>query len=248
MSTAHPSGPPERAHVLIAVKQLRLAKSRLARSLVPEVRTELVLAMLRDTLAAVAEVRDVSAVTVVTPDPVVATVAAECGAEPYADPAIRGGPSHPGNGLNAALTAAARHVRRTDRGVNLIALQADLPALRADELDSALTAAQSLSRASSSPTRSVGRAIVVDHNGTGTAALLACLPDEELDPMFGRGSARRHLASGAYRLDGAWPGLRLDVDTLPDLEAACELGIGRATAAVLDAIGWNAERARQEFT
>ncbi|MEO7077974.1 MAG: 2-phospho-L-lactate guanylyltransferase, partial [Rhodococcus sp. (in: high G+C Gram-positive bacteria)] len=39
-------------------------------------------------------------------------------------------------------------------------------------------------------------------------------------------------------LDGHWPGLRLDVDTITDVRLAFELGVGRATAKVLHSLGW----------
>jgi 2-phospho-L-lactate guanylyltransferase len=44
-----------------------------------------------------------------------------------------------------------------------------------------------------------------------------------------------HLRSGAVELPGA-PGLRLDVDTPADLAEALLLGVGAATAAVLQAL------------
>lgn len=228
MSPAHRSTSPARAHILIAVKELRVAKTRLAGILEPAHRTELVLSMLRDTLSAVNEVDEVSGITVVTPDPVVSAAARELGANVFADPISVPGPAsraetgRPENALNLALAAAAEHVRGTDRRVNLIALQADLPSLRGWELSEALAAAGT-----------GGRSIVVDHHGTGTAALFACDPALALDPRFGDGSARHHLDSGARRLEGAWPGLRTDVDTADDLEAARALGMGASTTAAL---------------
>jgi 2-phospho-L-lactate guanylyltransferase len=52
-----------------------------------------------------------------------------------------------------------------------------------------------------------------------------------VEPQFGIGSAARHDTLGA-RLE-AGPGLRCDVDTAEDLDAAESLGLGPATAAVL---------------
>lgn len=80
---------------------------------------------------------------------------------------------------------------------------------------------------------------MIDHAGTGTAALLVRDPQAPLDPRFGAGSARRHVAAGAVALAGAWPGLRLDVDTAEDLAAAAALGTGPATRAALLDIGWS---------
>lgn len=228
MSTATRSVAP-RAHVLVAVKELHAAKTRLSGVFDTDDRTGLVLSMLRDTLAVVRDVATVVGVTVVTPDPAVARLARSVGANVYADPAPvaerrpdEGGTEH---GLNAALAAAAEHVRRGESGVDVVALQADLPSLRGGEFGEALAAA-----------RSGGRSVVVDHHGTGTAALFSCDPAIPLDPRFGPGSAKRHLDSGARPLDGHWPGLRTDVDTADDLDAAQALGVGPATRAALDAL------------
>jgi len=58
--------------VVIAVKRLTAAKSRLAPVLPADAREQLVLAMLTDTVHAAAAVPAVSVVTVVTPDPAAA--------------------------------------------------------------------------------------------------------------------------------------------------------------------------------
>ncbi|WP_430333340.1 2-phospho-L-lactate guanylyltransferase [Rhodococcus sp. ACT016] len=213
-------------HVLIAVKELRLAKSRLAQSLSAGDRTDLVSAMLRDTLTTLVGAGigtdPQSGITVVTPDPAVAAIADEYGVRHWPDP----GRSNPdASGLNAALVAAEAGLESDPARTDLVALQADLPALRADELLDALAAA-----------RQVGRAIVVDHTGTGTAALFACGPGTTLDPRFGIDSAARHIASGAHALEGNWPGLRQDVDTIADLTAAARLGLGPETLAVLERV------------
>lgn len=218
-----------RVHVLVAVKDLSVAKSRLSSFLSAAGRTGLVLAMLRDTLSVVRSVDAVSGITVVTPDDVVAQLASEQGAHVYPDPhpaVARTGPSavDPESGLNSALSAAAEHVRRLDPPSNLVALQADLPALQVHELADALAAA-----------RSYPRSVVVDHHGTGTAALFGIEPGVPLAPSFGPDSARRHLDSGAHPLAGDWPGLRTDVDTETDIAAATALGVGPSTAAVLSA-------------
>ena len=63
--------------------------------------------------------------------------------------------------------------------------------------------------------------------------MLLAAPGVELDPHFGRDSARAHAGSGASALAGDWPRLRRDVDTSQDLVRATELGIGPHTRAVL---------------
>jgi 2-phospho-L-lactate guanylyltransferase len=49
------------------------------------------------------------------------------------------------------------------------------------------------------------------------------------------GSAAAHAADGAIPLDGDWPGLRRDVDTVEDLWAAAAVGLGPASSAALRA-------------
>ncbi len=131
------------------------------------------------------------------------------------------------DGLNTALTDAANALRHRHGPIELLALQADLPALRPDELSDMLTTAPA-----------VVRSVVVDHTGSGTAALLVRDTAVPLDPRFGPESARRHIAAGAIDLLGDWPGLRLDVDTADDLDRAIELGAGNSTGTVLHDIGW----------
>ncbi len=174
MRGAHRSDQPAHTHVVVAVKDLSRAKTRLAESLSASDRTDLVVAMLRDTLSVLVGARDtadparITDVTVVTPDPVVASIAAECGVGHLPDPARRAiGES----GLNAALTDAERALGTAGGAIDVVALQADLPALRTAELLDALGQA-----------RRGGRSIVVDHTGTGTSALFACGPSTRLDP------------------------------------------------------------------
>jgi 2-phospho-L-lactate guanylyltransferase len=124
-----------------------------------------------------------------------------------------------GTGLNAALREAARHAAASWPADGVVALVGDLPALRPVELAAALSAAAEQPRS-----------FVADAPGTGTT-LLAARPGIPLDPAFGPGSAARHRARAAG-LD-AGPGLRHDVDTAADLDAAATLGLGPATAAVL---------------
>ncbi len=194
-------------HVVLAVKDLLQAKTRLASTVTTEQRAALVLAMLTDTLNAALRCPDV-----VTRDREVAAAAQHCGASVLADP------EH--EGLNNALEHAANVVQVRP----VLALQPDLPALRAGELSAAIAAARSHGR----------RCFTADRDGSGTTMLIGL--DDALQPLFGVDSAAQHRASGAQPLMGAWPGLRCDVDTIADLAAALRLGVGPATGAVLD--GW----------
>ncbi|MRH91031.1 2-phospho-L-lactate guanylyltransferase [Nocardia sp. SYP-A9097] len=205
-------------HAVIAVKNLELAKSRLADRLRPQDRPRLVLAMLTDTVSAAVATTGIASVTVVTPDPTVSDLVRGLGARVQPEPEVPGG-------LNAALAAGAAAIRGAHGPVDLLALQADLPALRAQELTDMLTVAGHR------------RSVVADHEGSGTVALLLRDPAAALNPMFGPDSARRHIAAGAVELLGDWPGLRQDVDTAADLDRAADLGVGIATGTLLDEIG-----------
>ena len=198
--------------VIIALKRLSAAKSRLSSLFPPDVREQVVLAMLLDTVAAATGADAVRSVTVVTPDRDAAEAAGKLGALVLTDPTP---PRHP-DPLNNAILAACSEVPVT--GPNLVVLQGDLPALKSAELSAAVVAA-----------RRHSRSFVADRHCTGTAALFAF--GVPVDRRFGMGSASRHLDSGAVELTGAWPGLRCDIDTPEDLLEARRLGVGVETAA-----------------
>jgi 2-phospho-L-lactate guanylyltransferase len=197
--------------LIIAVKRLAAAKTRLAPVFSAPTREKVVLAMLVDTLSAAAGVVALGSITVITPDDAAAAAASELGAGVLADPTPEGD-SDP---LNNAIATAERAV--TGAFSNIVVLQGDLPALQTQELAEAITAA-----------RHHRRSFVADRMATGTAAL--CAFGTALNPQFGPDSCARHRRSGAIELTGAWPGLRCDVDTPADLTAARRLGVGAATA------------------
>ena len=193
--------------VVIPVKPLATAKTRL-RGAAPGLPHErLVLAFALDCATAAVASRAVAEVLVVTDDPVAAKALGEVGAFVV--------PDEPGAGLNAALRYGAGLLSGP-----VAALAGDLPALRPAELAGALDAAGAHARA-----------FVADATGGGTVLLTAA--GAPLDPRFGAGSARAHTAAGAVPLDGAWPSLRLDVDTAEDLARATALGLGAHTRAAL---------------
>jgi 2-phospho-L-lactate/phosphoenolpyruvate guanylyltransferase len=196
--------------LIVAVKHLGLAKTRLASAFAPDTREQVVLAMLVDTIIAASAVVAVRAITVVTPDGVAADAVRELGARVLVDPTPAG---HP-DSLNNALSVAEAAIR--DETPNVGVLQGDLPALQPRELAEAIALA-----------RRNQRSFVGDRHGTGTAALFAF--GVPLQPDFGVDSARRHRDSGAVELTGRWPGLRCDIDTPDDLSEALGLGVGAAT-------------------
>lgn len=203
--------------VVIAVKRLTAAKTRLAPAFSPATRGGVVLAMLEDTITAATAVPAVRSVIVVTPDTDAAAAARRLGALTLEDPT----PAGHHDPLNNALAAGEALGRRDTP--NIVALQGDLPALRESEL------AEAIGAAGVHP-----RSYVADRHGTGTAALFSF--GVPLRPLFGAGSAARHRRSGAVELTGAWPGLRCDIDTAQDLTDARHLGVGAATSQVIGAL------------
>lgn len=218
MSGTHSGGPAGRPDgdvgLIIAVKRLAAAKTRLAPVFSAATRESVVLAMMVDTISAALAVPALTTVTVVTPDTIAADAARQLGAQVLTDPTPEGHPDP----LNNAIAAAESVVREVTP--NIAALQGDLPALQPQELGEAIAAA-----------RGFQRSFVGDRHGTGTAALFAF--GIALEPQFGPDSARRHHHSGAIELTGAWPGLRCDIDTPDDLMVARRLGVGASTARVI---------------
>lgn len=200
--------------LVIAVKRLAAAKTRLAPVFSASTRENVVLAMLIDTITAASAVSAVRTVTVVTPDEGAADAARQLGARVLTDPT----PEGHRDPLNNAISVAEAAVR--DETPNIVVLQGDLPSLQPQELADAINAG-----------RRYRRSFVGDRHGTGTAALLAF--GVALLPRFGPDSAQHHRNSGAIELTGAWPGLRCDIDTPDDLLAARRLGVGAATAAAI---------------
>ncbi|GAA2225915.1 2-phospho-L-lactate guanylyltransferase [Streptomyces amakusaensis] len=197
--------------LVVPLKPLALAKSRLAPAADGILRPRLALAFALDTVAAVLASPAVRDVAVVTDDHVAGAELAALGARIV--------PDTPAAGLNAALAHGARAVRRERPGAPVAALNADLPALRPLEL------ARVLAYAAGYP-----RAFLADAAGVGTT-LLSARDGVELRPGFGGRSRRRHSASGAVEilLDGV-DSVRQDVDTAADLAAARSLGVGPRTA------------------
>lgn len=152
--------------VLIPVRSLPNAKSRLAVDLPPDVHAELVTAIRADTIAAARAAAAVARIVIVgdRPGPGVTLV------------------QH-SPGLNGALRDGAAHARDQWPADGIAALVGDLPALTPDALAAALDAAAGHATS-----------FVPDASGTGTT-LLATTPGHELDPRFGPGSAARHAAS-----------------------------------------------------
>ncbi|UED86847.1 2-phospho-L-lactate guanylyltransferase [Streptomyces profundus] len=201
--------------LVVPLKPLWRAKSRLADAVGDAGRRTLALAFAEDTVGAALACPAVRNVAVVTDDPLAARRLGALGALVVAD--------EPAAGLNAALAHGAALLRARDAQLPVAALNADLPALRSAELSRVLAAAEEH-----------GRSFLPDAAGVGTT-LLAARGQEALAPAFGGPSRARHRASGAVELPlTGVDSVRRDVDTGADLAVALRLGVGPRTARRLD--------------
>ena len=193
--------------VLVPVKPPSVGKSRLV-GLPDDARRELATAFALDTVAAALQASLVDAVLVVTDDAVLASQLSALGCAAVPD-GVTGD-------LNATLRQAAAEADRRWPDSVPAAVCADLPALQASELDTALGQVER-----GEP------AYVADASGEGTTLYAASY--DRFAPRFGPMSARAHAGDGARALTCDVPGLRRDVDDLDDLRAALELGVGPET-------------------
>jgi 2-phospho-L-lactate guanylyltransferase len=180
------------AHVLVPLKALDRAKSRLADALAPEERAELMRSLLDRVVGAVREA-GVERVTVVTAEPLDAY-------EVWHDRGLA---------WNDALGAAIEEVVAAP----LVAvISADLPLVRADEVEELLEA---------TPARGLAIARALD-GGTNAVSMR---PPGLVRTHFGEpGSAAVHAGLGVEHVVLDLPGLAFDVDTPEDLarmQAAC---------------------------
>jgi len=218
--------------VVVPVKLLAEAKTRLAPSLDRAARADLARAFVLDTIDAALAAERVARVIVVgdlsghvdeVPDGVVVV----------AEPEPRS--------LSAAIRhgiAEARRIAVDERGSaddggrsarshrGIAVLLGDLPALTAQALDAALGAA------SRHPL-----AFMPDAEATGTT-LATAAAHTRFEPAFGADSAMLHRALGFHDLSHEVPPplverVRRDVDTVDALDAAVRLGLGVHTTAAL---------------
>jgi len=181
-----------RTVAILPVKTFGRAKQRLGDAVGD--RPELAAAMVADVLDALAQVRGLDDVIVVSAEAIE-------GVEVVHDPVEAGQSDAAARGVRAAVARGAGRV---------LLVPGDCPALDPAEVDALLAGAEP------------GVVIVPDRHGSGTNALLLD-PPAVIEPAFGPGSFARHaaLAAGAgvtVRV-GRLPSLELDVDTPGDLEA-----------------------------
>ncbi|MBS4754556.1 2-phospho-L-lactate guanylyltransferase [Nocardioides sp. zg-ZUI104] len=200
-----PRGTVEDVQVVVPVKQLDAAKSRLSSD--PGLRRRMAVALCRSTLTVAARCASPERVFVLTRDEDVVDLAQQMGVGVLLDV---------GTDLNSALDAGLDVLRRTRPEATVAVLVADLPHLRPAELRRVLMTAQ----------RSTAPRHVPDRHGTGTT-FVSLPPGRRLAMAFGGHSADRFARRGSVPIVAAPPGIRADLDTsddLSDLAAAALLG------------------------
>lgn len=188
--------------VIIPVKPLNRAKSRLADVLSPEQRNALAAAMFRQVLVAVTSVPQVTGVLVISRDTKALSIARDYGARTLQESTSAE--------LNAALTRATEVVRMWNASALLI-LPADLPFVTKEDIAAVVNLG------------GLGSAVVLatDKRQDGTNALFV-RPPGILEYQYGDGSFQHHLEA-ASKLDAdvqvyESETIHLDIDVPEDLE------------------------------
>jgi 2-phospho-L-lactate guanylyltransferase len=190
---------------IVPVRSLSGAKSRLGEPLDAEERADLVLALLRRTVAEALAAARLAGVLVVSKDPDLLRTARAMGAKSLLQET---------DGLNEGLAEAL--VAAAAGASAVMVLPADLPGVSASAIDRLADAAETASI--SAPEKPVV-ALVPDRHGSGTNALLLA-PPGAIGFSFGEGSRAAHAAAAQVagatyvELDGP---LSFDLDTPEDL-------------------------------
>lgn len=214
MSVTRDVWPADRWAVVIPVKHLASAKSRLGRD-------DLAWPFLRDCVAALQSCTAIELIAVATSDAEVATWATGAGLHVVSDKGCLG--------INDAIATAMTTLRLDRPRLPIMALVSDLPCLTPEAVD--LLADLASGHATS---------FLADAEGTGTTAWCSAGVTEST-PRFGIESHQAHVASGALDLvahctqdqASTLAPARRDVDTPRDLQEAIRMGTGPATTAAL---------------
>src|SRR5215471_18068461 len=186
---------------VVPVKDTAAAKQRLASAIPPALRQQLMLAMLEDVLAALAEAPGLAGRLLVTTDPAAQDLASHYGFDCLTDGAA--------DGHTGAVMAAARHLAAAG-AQGMLTVPGDIPLVTAAEI------AQLLAAHRPAPSFT----IAPSHDELGSNAVLVSPPDA-VPLRFGDNSFFPHLA--AARACGiepkvmALPRIALDIDTPDDL-------------------------------
>ena len=213
--------------VLLPVKSMRNAKTRLSGILKRDERERLARAMLSDVGQAVLACAEARNVFIVSSDPIALDFARERGWEALAEPSQ----SSESDSVDRASS------RLTERGLRtLLRLPCDLPAIDSRDLQALLHGPHLFEQALLVPSR----------EGTGTNALLLS-PPNAFPSHFGPDSRRLHVEAAHRRgisltiVDN--PRIALDLDTPDDLRTFLKLGTEGETRRLL--LGWELDRILQ---
>jgi 2-phospho-L-lactate guanylyltransferase len=185
---------------VVPVKETGDAKQRLAAALTGAQRQQLALAMLEDVLAAIASVRELAGILVVTIDPAATAIAARYGARISSIGAR--------DGHTGAVVAGAQLLATED--CDLLELPGDVPLVEADDIRQLIAGHGHAPAFTIAPAR----------DELGSNAVL-CSPPDAVPLRFGDNSFFPHLA--AARACGIepkivhLPRIALDIDTPEDL-------------------------------
>ena len=181
--------------VLIPVKSLDHAKSRLARNMSPDERIQLVLQMLDHVIATVQSCKEVTKIIIVTPDGRIKTYGEQKGVNVLME-------EEPG--YNESLTKAAAH----EKGNALLTIAADLPLLTADDLNHLIHLAKShdvvLAPAKDGGTNAVFMKF---------SLILPYLFGEHSFEQYKKTAQEKNLSVGVYQSET----ISFDIDTEEDL-------------------------------
>ena len=194
------------------------AKRRLASVLGEAEREGLVLAMLRDVLDALTASTSLAGVVVVSADATAARLAAEFGAEVYADSA---------SDLSGAVREASAYVGRARSASGTLFVPGDVPLIEPADVDAVLVGHERVT-------------LVPDARDIGTNAA-ASSPPNAFEYLFDGKSFKPHVASAARAGIEARIVRRtafgLDVDTVAELAEVAERAAGTLTGTFLDRSG-----------
>jgi 2-phospho-L-lactate guanylyltransferase len=203
-----------RVVALVPVHSLSGAKTRLGEPLDAEERADLVMALLQRTVEQALAATWLAGVVVVSQDEDLLRRARAMGAASLLQET---------DGLNAGLDEA--RLAAGAEATAIVVIPADLPNVAASGIDRLAEAAHLAQLGA--PDKAVV-ALVPDHHGIGTNALLVA-PPNAIPFCFGEGSRAAHAAAaaaaGATYLELAGP-LTFDLDTPDDLLEADKLGLG----------------------
>ncbi len=204
---------------IVPLKSLDDAKKRLATVLSGDQRRSLMLAMARDVLAALCQVKALRGILIVSRTPEADALAQTFGTERFAE--------SPTANLPIALTQASEHLTTNLGAEGVMIVPADVPLLKAAEITEILKEHESVT-------------VIPDAANIGTNCLI-CSPADAIPFIFDGKSFKPHVDAAFAR--GITPrvipgtGFALDIDTEKDLQDLLAHGSATQTGTYLEKSG-----------